>query len=383
MTCYCEKGLIVLYFPITLFLIVLSISSYILLRRNEKKEKQRALTLCFYVCFLLLLTFLMVNTLFTHYYTSLKPYLTPFNAKNCHAEMNENIDVVIPWVNSITDETWTSKKEKYLGNETNDNTRLPTKGDPELELRESLRLIHKNLKFIKKTFIVTMRPQVPTCLETFISMGMNVYVVHHDEFIPPSLLPTFNALVIERYLNKILPLSEKFIYFNDDIYTIKKLNPDYFFTCDSKPIIRLNPFLSMALSYNLPTSASKYASACRKTLKKSKFPVIANDHGPQALTKSMFDILNEEQIKIMANKGLYRFRHKDDFVALNFLFNEHLKRKNVIAYKNSILTHTTSFFESPPLTTQICSDAKVICINSLDQNKIKDLKRFKMLMQKY
>src|SRR5699024_940928 len=59
-------------------------------------------------------------------------------------------------------------------------------------------------------------------------------VVSHHEFMPPEFLPTFNSRSIEFNMHNIKGLSEKFIYFNDDMFLTDKTVPEDFFE-DGKP----------------------------------------------------------------------------------------------------------------------------------------------------
>ena len=57
----------------------------------------------------------------------------------------------------------------------------------------------------------------------------NLNIVKHEDFIPKQYLPTFNSHTIELNFHRIKGLSEKFVYFNDDMYLINKSNPEDFF----------------------------------------------------------------------------------------------------------------------------------------------------------
>ena len=54
-------------------------------------------------------------------------------------------------------------------------------------------------------------------------------IVNHKEFIPEKYLPTFSSHTIEHNMFRIKGLSEKFIYFNDDVYLTQKTTPEDFF----------------------------------------------------------------------------------------------------------------------------------------------------------
>ena len=48
-------------------------------------------------------------------------------------------------------------------------------------------------------------------------------LVNHKDYIPEQFLPTYNSVVIERYLHRIPDLAEHFVYFNDDFYIINNI----------------------------------------------------------------------------------------------------------------------------------------------------------------
>lgn len=54
-------------------------------------------------------------------------------------------------------------------------------------------------------------------------------VVKHSDFMPADYLPTFNSRAIELNFHRIKELSEEYVYFNDDIFIIDKLEPKFFF----------------------------------------------------------------------------------------------------------------------------------------------------------
>ena len=54
-------------------------------------------------------------------------------------------------------------------------------------------------------------------------------VVNHREFIPQEYLPTFNTNAIELNLHRIPGLSDRFAYFNDDVFLLRPAGPEFFF----------------------------------------------------------------------------------------------------------------------------------------------------------
>ena len=56
-----------------------------------------------------------------------------------------------------------------------------------------------------------------------------IHLVNHKDFIPAEFLPTYNSVVIERYMYRIPGLADHFVYFNDDFYIINHITPERFF----------------------------------------------------------------------------------------------------------------------------------------------------------
>ena len=137
-------------------------------------------------------------------------------------------------------------------------------------------------------------------------------------------LPTFNIRSIDAVLHRIKGLSEKFIYFNDDMFLIKKTNPEDWFVGDKavltgnwvksynkKPIKmisqKIKSFFNMRPSYNASQSKaaniagfnSKYFKSyhCGRPQKKSIIKDFYNKF-PQRL---------ESQIK-------HKFRNPEQFM---------------------------------------------------------------------
>ena len=94
-------------------------------------------------------------------------------------------------------------------------------------LRFVLRGISEHMKFIDRVFLVVSNiEQVPDYVND------NVIIITHDMFIPKEYLPTFNSHTIECFLWNIPDLSEEFIYFNDDMIPINKMEAEEFFKND-------------------------------------------------------------------------------------------------------------------------------------------------------
>ena len=89
---------------------------------------------------------------------------------------------------------------------------------------------------------MTMRPQVPACLQPGGSLyrhratGRIVMVYHDQIFAAHHPKYTFDSCAIESRLHHIPGLAETFLYSNDDTYVLKPLPPSLFFTSEGLPI---------------------------------------------------------------------------------------------------------------------------------------------------
>jgi len=138
------------------------------------------------------------------------------------------IDVVITWVDT-TDKAWINRYGNTLKKPFKTSERWsPQYSPPDTELSLCLKLIRRNMTWVRNVFIVTQQ-QDPKCRTD------NEILIDHSEI---GLGLVFNSSAIEPSLHKIPGLSEHFLYFNDDFYAVKKLTRDLFFTDEGKTIVQ-------------------------------------------------------------------------------------------------------------------------------------------------
>lgn len=138
-------------------------------------------------------------------------------------ENSEKIDAVITYVDN-SDPVWLENFLKYC--DSSDTPRYRPYGTLPLFVRG----IRKFMPFVGKIFLVVSNPeQVPA------ELGGKVEVVLHKSIIPEKYLPTFNSTTIEMFLHKIPGLSERYVYFNDDMFPVGKLSETDFFR-GGKPV---------------------------------------------------------------------------------------------------------------------------------------------------
>lgn len=136
-----------------------------------------------------------------------------------------DIDFVITWVD-MDDPKWKAEFSKYSGKKDNEKN-----GVSEARFRDYgflkywFRGVEKFAPWVRKIHFVTSG-QKPDWLD---DKNPKIHLVNHKDYIPEQFLPTYNSVVIERYIHKIPDLAEHFVYFNDDFYIINEVSTDRFF----------------------------------------------------------------------------------------------------------------------------------------------------------
>lgn len=137
--------------------------------------------------------------------------------------MNEVIDFVVTWVDG-SDVEWQEAKKTYSSKQECGDKSDVRYRDWEI-LKYWFRAIEKHAPWVNKIYFVTCG-QKPKWLN---EKNSKLVLVNHEEFIGQEYLPTFNSCVIEANLHRIKGLSEKFVYFNDDMFLNKKTSHQTFF----------------------------------------------------------------------------------------------------------------------------------------------------------
>lgn len=136
-----------------------------------------------------------------------------------------DIDFIVTWVN-MDDPDWKKEFNKYSGkSDIEKNGVIDARFRDYGFLKYWFRGVEKFAPWVRKIhFISSGNP--PEWLDM---SNPKLNVVRHPDIIPSQFLPTFNSVVIERYMHLIPDLSEHFVYFNDDFYIIRPVSEERFF----------------------------------------------------------------------------------------------------------------------------------------------------------
>ena len=152
------------------------------------------------------------------------------------------IDIVVAWVDGA-DPILHKKRMSYLNL---DNGAHPgasaTRFHSLNEVHFCVLSILKFAPFVRNIFVVTDQqdPKIhDTIKEYFPSRISDIRIVDHTEIFEgfESYLPTFNSICISNMLWRIKGLSDQFVYFNDDIFLTRPLNPEDWFK-NGRPVLR-------------------------------------------------------------------------------------------------------------------------------------------------
>lgn len=162
----------------------------------------------------------------------------------------EAIDFVLPWVDG-NDPKWLDEMKRWkklssenVSSDDESNSEVRFRSDNEL-LRYWFRAVEKFTPWVNKVFFVTCG-QKPEWLN---ENHPKLVSVNHKDYIPAGYLPTFHSNAIELNLHRIPALSERFVLFNDDVFLLKPISPEFFFK-NSRPVLPCDMKIYRFFGYN-------------------------------------------------------------------------------------------------------------------------------------
>ena len=248
---------------------------------------------------------------------------------------NSSIDIVIAWVDG-SDPVLTQKRNSFLNR---DLKSLPpgaetTRFHSLNEVSYCVLSILKFASFIRKIFIVTdhQDPKVHPLVEKHFPERIDdLRIVDHTEIFEgyEAHLPTFNSICISNMLWRIKGLSDQFVYFNDDIFLVREVQPTDWFR-EGFPVLRgkwvFPPYERLAWD-KLKSFFSKRLLAVKKEptpsfqvnqwnaarLLGNTFRYFRSGHTPLALDKKTLKNFFESHPQVLTQNIKYRFRNYNQF----------------------------------------------------------------------
>lgn len=225
-------------------------------------------------------------------------------------------------------------------------------------------------------------------------------IVNHKDYIPEKYLPTFSSHTIELNLHRIGGLAEHFVYFNDDMFILDNITPEFFFRkgkpCDSaimnvhcynmedmyimapfrdigiinhefrmKEVIRKNPFGWFNLKYGINVLRNVVLLAC------PRFPGILQQHLPASYIKSTFSEVWDKYYDILNDTCTHKFREMTD--VNQWLFKEwQLAKGNFAPRRLKVGKSIPAYNISAACKCISKQETKMLCLNDTEM----DVKEF-------
>ncbi len=309
-------------------------------------------------------------------------------------DINDSIDAVIAWVDG-SDRSLMEKRGFFLGiNKPNRQwATQPTRFTSVNEIKYCLLTIFHFAPFIRNVFIITdgQKPDLFDDIKKFFPERLSsIRIVDHKELYSgfEEYLPTFSSRSIETMLWRIKDLSDCFVYFNDDVFLIRNVRPEDWFTGD-RPVLRGKwapiPLHKISWQYfqlllknvwhKLPPFFSRPSFHTGQWnsafLLGARLKYFTYSHTPHALNKKVIEDFFIQKTDLLKKNISYRFRHPSQFTLVSI--SNHLQLQ--LGNKN-VVKPDTIFFQpfgrsSNYIDRKIhqCEDnreIKSVCVQSLD-----------------
>jgi len=151
-------------------------------------------------------------------------YIVNYNGGELEPEWAwvKNISIVYTWVDG-SDIDFLDLKSKFNGG----IRQVSSRDRSADELRYSLRSLIKYMPWHQGTIYIVTSQQIPKWLDT---NHPRIKMIYHKDIFPPHIYPTYDSNTIELFFDKIPGITERFLYFNDDVFLNHFIHPCFFFT---------------------------------------------------------------------------------------------------------------------------------------------------------
>lgn len=249
---------------------------------------------------------------------------------------DQPIDAVIAWVDG-DDPQLTEKRNRYLVQKkaSNHPGAHPTRFASVNEIKYCVLSILRFAPFIRNIFIVTdgQDPDLYEDIKKYFPDKLNsVRIVDHTEIFEgyEEYIPTFNSISIAHMIWRIKGLSDNFVYFNDDTFLIRKIQPEDWFI-NNQPVMRgrwvpaplfrnlwdqflilINKHILQHSGYK-PRVSFKLGQWHSASLLGYKVRYLKGSHTPHSVNKKMVEDYFYRNEPLLRKNLSYRFRESQQF----------------------------------------------------------------------
>lgn len=298
--------------------------------------------------------------------------------------LRSDIDVVITWVDG-DDPVHRQKRLSCLppGLDKHAKPAGDTRYADRGELGFCVSSILKHCDWVNRIFIVTDAQEPPWYGQLTDQQKARIRIVDHKVIFRgyEELLPTFNSLSIETMLWRIPDLSERFIYFNDDLVVLRPMKEANFFDGDrvclrghwekNRRIQLFFKNLKARVRKSKVTHRSAQLQGARLAVPDAE-RLFVTGHIPQPLRKSTFEkVFNLHRFRWEEN-ARPRFRRPGQFWPIGYVQNYEAQHNEAhILTDESLLYLSPSRMSTDDLIRKIeqseAGSPSFLCMQSLDQ----------------
>lgn len=235
-----------------------------------------------------------------------------------------DVDVVIAWVDG-NDPEQRAKREKYLSGK-HEERYDDIAGDERYvengELKFCVASILRHAPFVRNIFIITdsQNPRIDGFIEkNFPNSSKKIRIIDHAEIFRgyEQYLPVFNSLAIETMMWRIEDLSERFVYFNDDVVLLHDIEPTDWHTYEGVPVCYAGSFPSLwarVLRWIKPRRHGHKPFGFKDSMLNAADLVMAGwfpkiDHTPHPMIKSRLERIYRSHPEFIEKNIKYKFRN--------------------------------------------------------------------------
>lgn len=318
------------------------------------------------------------------------------NAKN----IQEPIDVVIAWVDG-NDPKHMAKRNEVL----NRSRAVPIAGAHPTrfasvnEIKYCLLSIFRFAPFVRNVFIVTdeQDPHVMEDVRKYYPHRVSsIRIVDHKEIFEgyEQYLPTFNSICIANMIWRIKGISNRFVYFNDDVFLVRDVTPDDFFK-GNLPVLRGRwtpaPYHRISWSWT-HTRVVKLLTQKRHYTPKASFHLgqwnsarilgyklkyFTNSHTPHSVERGVVEHFFEKNSALLEKNISFQFRERSQFTFISLSNhlqltggNRHVAKPNLIYMQPH--NRYRGYIDKKLRICERKSSVKFLCVQSLDLCSVED-----------
>lgn len=318
------------------------------------------------------------------------------------SDTNMPIDAVVTWVDG-DDIAHKEKRRRYASadEQSNDDIGGDIRFKSVGEIRYCIASILRFAPFVRKIFIVTdaQDPQIWDFVdEHFPERTTEIEIVDHKVIFEgyESCLPVFNSLSIESMLWRIPGLSDRFIYFNDDVLLAAPVRPEDFFVRDSlvcyasRMSWHFAAFLRWVkhLGRRHKVFGFKDAMINAADLLGKRDTFLRFDHIPHMVLRDVLEEYFSANPEALLSNISHRFRDPSQYnpQELCYLLAQAQGRAVVKGVKGNLLyvypRRKRNYIDGKIRKFDACPEAKFLCINSIDNAAPEDVMKILAWMEK-